>query len=547
MRGLSVKVLQGIVQGCKETLPNGRNYLRFSGIPYAKKPISELRFKSPQKLLKFDKQEIDCTEEGNECFHKSTYSGEFVGSEDCLYLNVYVPESTNSSKLAVMVFLHGGGFSSGSGSMHWYSPEYLLMEDVILVTVNYRLHVLGFLSLPSMGISGNAGLKDQQLALEWVHENISQFNGDPDNICLFGESAGATSVHFQVLNPRSRKLIRSAICQSGTALVDWGIQRNPLQKTKNLAKLLGCSNVENDQQVYKTLMSAPLENLLNHSWRSGERDEQRRNLNFVFKPSIELPSDDAFMSKSPVELIKQEDIQIPIIFGTNNKEGMIQTAYMLKVLESFNKDPVRMVPLSVNIDPNNPLALELGNIIKKFYFGDKDVGKDTLDNHFDLMTDLHFLTAQTMSNELHARYQHNSKQYLYEFRYDGPLNLFKQILRMNKYKGASHVDDLFYLFGQKNFVLDLCEKSPAARMRSTMCKLWTNFAKYQNPTPAFDNPLETVWNPVQFSDPNSKTVDFDYLVIDEESKMERNVNGDRMNFWRNIYKTWNMDFIKPKL
>jgi carboxylesterase type B len=105
MRGLSVKVLQGIVRGCKETLPNGRYYLRFSGIPYAKKPISELRFKSPQKLLKFEKHEIDCTKEGNECFHKST--GEFVGSEDCLYLNVYVPESTASSKLAVMVFLHG--------------------------------------------------------------------------------------------------------------------------------------------------------------------------------------------------------------------------------------------------------------------------------------------------------------------------------------------------------------------------------------------------------------------------------------------------------
>lgn len=96
-------------------------------------------------------------------------------------------------------------------------------------------------------------------------------------------------------------------------------------------------------------------------------------------------------------------------------------------------------------------------------------------------------------------------------------------------------------------MLDLSKDSPAAKMRSTMCKLWTNFAKYQNPTPAFNNPLDVVWNPVKFHDPNSKTVDFDYLVIDEESKMEKNVNGERMNFWRNIYKTWNMDFIKPKL
>lgn len=107
MRGLNVRIIQGIVKGSKEKLPNGKNFLRFSGIPYAKKPINELRFKSPQKLIKFDKHEIDCTKEGNECFHKSTISGDYVGSEDCLYLNVYVPEQENISRLAVMVFLHG--------------------------------------------------------------------------------------------------------------------------------------------------------------------------------------------------------------------------------------------------------------------------------------------------------------------------------------------------------------------------------------------------------------------------------------------------------
>lgn len=92
------------------------------------------------------------------------------------------------------------------------------MENVIVVTINYRLHVLGFLTLPSCGISGNAGLKDQQMALEWVHENISSFNGDPNRICLFGESVGGVSSHLHVMNPRSRKLIKTAICQSGTAL-----------------------------------------------------------------------------------------------------------------------------------------------------------------------------------------------------------------------------------------------------------------------------------------------------------------------------------------
>lgn len=107
MMRTSVKVAQGVVKGCREKLPNGADYLRFSGIPYAKKPINNLRFKAPQKLLKFDGDEIDCTREGDECFHRSTFTGGYVGSEDCLYLNVYVPEIPSSEKLSVMVWIHG--------------------------------------------------------------------------------------------------------------------------------------------------------------------------------------------------------------------------------------------------------------------------------------------------------------------------------------------------------------------------------------------------------------------------------------------------------
>lgn len=92
-------------------------------------------------------------------------------------------------------------------------------EDVIVVTINYRLHALGFLSLPEAGISGNAGLKDQQMALEWVYENVASFNGDPDKICFFGESAGAASVHLHTMNERSKKYINSAICQSNYSML----------------------------------------------------------------------------------------------------------------------------------------------------------------------------------------------------------------------------------------------------------------------------------------------------------------------------------------
>jgi carboxylesterase type B len=115
---VKVKVNQGTVKGCVEKLPNGMDYLRFSGIPYAKSPIGHLRFKSPQKLLKFDTDVIDCTRERSACFHKSTVTKNYNGSErDCLNLNVYVPETASERKLPVMVFVHGGGFMFDSNSV----------------------------------------------------------------------------------------------------------------------------------------------------------------------------------------------------------------------------------------------------------------------------------------------------------------------------------------------------------------------------------------------------------------------------------------------
>lgn len=117
MSSVKVQLRQGVVRGCEEKLPNGRTYLRFSGIPFAKPPINELRFRSPQKLDKFDQEEIDCTKERDACFHKSTLTKKYIGSEDCLNLNVYVPVQDGlTKKLAVMCYIHGGGYKYDSNS-----------------------------------------------------------------------------------------------------------------------------------------------------------------------------------------------------------------------------------------------------------------------------------------------------------------------------------------------------------------------------------------------------------------------------------------------
>ena len=164
----------------------------------------------------------------------------------------------------------------------------MLQEDVIVVTFNYRLHALGFLQLPSMGISGNAGLKDQQMAIKWVHDNISKFNGDPDNVTLFGQSAGAASVHLHVLNPNSRKYFHKVIMQSGSILADWIFQQDGVQKTKLLAKIFG--EGDSEKEAYDTLMKTSSKQLVDHYRDTMTYEERRRGLPVVFKPVIEEES-----------------------------------------------------------------------------------------------------------------------------------------------------------------------------------------------------------------------------------------------------------------
>lgn len=420
------------------------------------------------------------------------------------------------------------------------------MEDVIVVTINYRFQALGFLNLPSMGISGNAALKDQQMAISWVHENISSFGGDPDKICLFGESAGASSVHLHTLNPKSRKLINCAIIQSNCALADWLFQKNGEEKTRKLGKLLGAKG-NSDEDVLNALMAASHQQIYENNVKVIGSDEIRRNLPFVFKAVIENESNDAFITKTPLEMLKTEQINIPIIMGLLDGDGMTMGSYYRnKKLHLFDNDYVRMIPLSLNIDPDSDEAKKLGKKIKEFYFGDRHIDEGTISEFVNFMNDFHFTIPQTMCNELHARYQPNSRQFVYDFRYDGELNLFKKLLNMSDVPGAAHFDELFYLFDAKILDEKVSESSSAWKMRQTMCKMWTNFAKHGDPTPDGENPLPVKWKSVEPSNENADKVDIDYLVIDEISKMMTNMYKDRVDFWREVYEKYNSGFLKPK-
>ncbi len=221
---LTVKTEQGKVHG--KTINDGK-VKAFLGLPYAAPPVGDLRWKAPGPAAKWT-GERDATKFGAHCAQGHVFddmifqdNGE---SEDCLSLNVYAPaDATKKSKLPVMFWIHGGGYAGGSGDEPRHNGDFLPLKGVVLVTINYRLGVMGFLATSEQakeanGVAGNYGLMDMVAALEWVKANIGEFGGDAGNVTIFGESAGSAAVSTLIASPMAKGLFEKGIGESGGAL-----------------------------------------------------------------------------------------------------------------------------------------------------------------------------------------------------------------------------------------------------------------------------------------------------------------------------------------
>ena len=203
---------------CGLALPAPPNTFRalynYRGIPYARPPVGDLRFAAPHQHRPWTHLRRT-TSFGAICPQDGTATGD---SEDCLFLNIWTPRAAvnQGKRLPVMVFIHGGAFLFGAGSLPIYDGSYLAASgDVVVVTLNYRLGALGFLAVPELGLTGNYGILDQRLALRWVAENIASFRGDPRKVTIFGESAGAMAVGLHLFSiPANRGRFRAAIMES---------------------------------------------------------------------------------------------------------------------------------------------------------------------------------------------------------------------------------------------------------------------------------------------------------------------------------------------
>nr|XP_029728675.1 acetylcholinesterase-like [Aedes albopictus] len=536
-----VEVSQGKLRGVTTTLPNGSTYHYFKGVPYAKPPVGELRFRPPVPVEKFYKPVVDCLVDRSVCMQPM---GRFVvGKEAGLYLNVFTPglsvgEVSAAPKFPVMVWIHGGAFMSGSSNSFVYNPLHLVEEGVVVVTLNYRLGALGFLSLPSAGITGNAGLKDQLLVFKWVKQNISRFGGDSENITIFGESAGSMSAYLHYLSPNSRKYFHKVICQSGVACSESFFQVDAANKARKLAKVFGYDG-NDDSKVLETLLKTPAKMLIKHQDDVATDFEKRLALQMFFRPVIEEAiSEDSIITESPEKIFKSFDtIRMPLINGCTDSEGILGIWFIRKRLKDFVQNPESLVPQLLGSPPGLDKKT-VGKEIQQFYFGNDPLGNESLDALCNVMSDNIFVTNTNVSAEWIAKYQPNVKHYHYRFCCDGKLNFTKKMFRLSQVKGASHGDELFYLF-QSKFLQQLPESSDEYRVIRTMIRMWTNFAKYSDPTPDSHDPLLPFkWTAVQNFDRNADQFDLDSLKIDVKCEMEKNPCKERMELWRGYFKKY---------
>ncbi|TRZ06895.1 hypothetical protein HGM15179_020214 [Zosterops borbonicus] len=395
-----------------------------------------------------------------------------IESEDCLYLNLYVPtedDIRDSGKKPVMLFLHGGSYMEGTGNM-FDGSVLAAYGNVIVVTMNYRLGVLGFLSTGDQAAKGNYGLLDQIQALRWLHENVGHFGGDPQRITIFGSGAGAACVSLLILSHHSEGLFQKAIAQSGTAIASWSVNYQPLKYTRLLAAKVGCERADTGAAV-ECLRRQPFRALV-------DQDVQPARYHVAFGPVV----DGDVVPDDPEILMQQgEFLNYDILIGVNQGEGL---KFVEDSLESEDGISASYFDFTVSNFVDNLYGYPEGKdilreTIKFMYtdWADRDNGEMRRKTLLALFTDHQWVAPAVATAKLHAEYQ--SPVYFYTFYHHC------QTDARPEWADAAHGDEIPYVFGVPMVgATDLfpCNFSKNDVMLSAVVMTyWTNFAKTGDP------------------------------------------------------------------
>jgi len=324
----TVSTTSGLVVGQRKTIL-GRDVNAYIGIPYATPPTGELRFKKPIAAQPWEGV-YNASTLPNTCMQGDVdFSPGFAGeeplsrntpvSEDCLYLNIWAPvnDGKTSKPRPTLVWIYGGQFTLGTSTLDLYQGEHLSSaNNVIVASMQYRVGAFGFFYLGIDDAPGNLGLWDQNLALQWLHNNIEAFGGDKDSITIFGQSAGGASVTSHLLSPHSSDLISRGIAQSGSINAPWAYF--PPEKSKNDAvaymKACGCETTSDDNLVNAVACMQELP--------AAELNVKQGRL--LFAPTL----DGDFFPRAPLEMLQQGDFKKKqLIMGVNQNEGSLSVLF----------------------------------------------------------------------------------------------------------------------------------------------------------------------------------------------------------------------------
>ncbi|XP_041034768.1 neuroligin-4, X-linked-like isoform X4 [Carcharodon carcharias] len=448
-------------------------------------------------------------------------------SEDCLYLNIYVPTENeredDSGPKPVMMFVHGGSYMEGTGNM-FEGSVLASYGNVIVVTINYRLGVLGFLSTGDMAAKGNYGLLDQIQALRWLSENIGFFGGDPMRITVFGSGAGASCVNLLILSHHSEGLFQRAIAQSGTAISSWSVNYQPAKYTRILAKKVGCNFAETVDVV---------DCLRRKSYRElVDQDIQPTRYHIAFGPVVDgdvLPDD-------PEILMEQgEFLNYDILLGVNQGEGF-------KFVESLvdNEDGISAsyFDFAVSNFVDNLYGYPEGKdilreTIKFMYtdWADRDNGEMRRKTLLALFTDHQWVAPAIATARLHAEYQ--SPTYFYTF-YHHCQSEMKAV-----WADAAHGDEIPYVFGIP--MIGVTELFPCnfskndVMLSAVVMTYWTNFAKTGDPNKPVPQDTKFIhtkpnrFEEVAWTKFNSK--EKPYLHIGLKPRIREHYRANKVAFW----------------
>ncbi|XP_074412303.1 bile salt-activated lipase [Zonotrichia albicollis] len=516
----------GFVEGESKKLGLFGGYVDiFRGIPFAAPPKT---LEDPQPHPGWDGT-LKAKEFKKRCMQLKLTQTDVRGSEDCLYLNIWVPQGRKqvSTKLPVMVYIYGGAFLLGGSQGANFLDNYLydgeeiaVRGNVIVVTINYRVGPLGFLSTGDENLPGNYGLKDQHMAIAWVKRNIKAFGGDPDNITIFGESAGAASVSLQTLSPKNKGLFKRAISQSGVGVCSWAIQRDPLVWAKKLGEKVGCST-DNTTVLANCLRHSNPKDLTLAYHMQFTHLPMPFALTLAFSPVL----DGDFLPDVPEKLFANA-ADIDYLAGVNNMDGHIfagvDVPAINRPLVKVTADQVYNLIKGLTVDRGEAGANATYNIYTQSW-GDKPEQEVVKKTVVDLTTDYIFLIPTQVALDLHLQNAKSGKTYSYVFSEPSRMPVYP------RWVGADHADDLQYVFG-KPFATPLGYWPKHRTLSKAMIAYWTNFARSGDPNVGHSD-VPVSWP--AYTDKSKYYLDINHKMTKDSVK--QNLRSRFVTFWNSVY------------